>query len=126
MNPAVAAIAADILHWAKEPVRLMHVPADRAVKVARRILMDASSLKHEEASKILRSGGDDMSCWRSVFGDYIKRGSPWLRSTAAQRAADDKARDSINAALAEAVVSDYDRGNRRREAVLATRARRAE
>ena len=52
MNPAVAAIAADILHWANEPVRLMHVPADRAVKVAERILMDASSLKHEEAAKI--------------------------------------------------------------------------
>ena len=126
MNPAVAAIAADILHWANEPVRLMHVPADRAVKVAERILMDASSLKHEEAAKILRSGGRDMSDWRPVFGDYIRRSSPWLRRTAAQRAAHDEATDSINAALAEGVVSDYDRGNRRREAVLATRARSAE
>jgi hypothetical protein len=34
--------------------------------------------------------------------------------------------DSINAALAEGVVRDYDRGNRRREAVLATRAQKAE
>ena len=123
MDKADAAIAAEILEWAKD--KLIFVNADRAVKVARRILMDASADEHEEAAKILRGGGDT-SRWRPVFGDYIKRGSPWLRITAAQSAADDKARDSINAALAEGVVSDYDRGNRRREAVLATRARRAE
>ena len=123
MDKADAAIAAEILEWAKD--KLIFVNADRAVNVARRILMDASADEHEEAAKILRGGGDT-SRWRPVFGDYIKRGSPWLGQTAAQSAADDKARDSINAALAEGVVSDYDRGNRRREAVLATRARRAE
>ena len=123
MDKADAAIAAEILEWAKD--KLIFVNADRAVKVARRILMDASADEHEEAAKILRGGGDT-SRWRPVFGDYIKRGSPWLGQTAAQNAAHDKARDSINAALAEGVVSDYDRGNRRREAVLATRARRAE
>ena len=124
MNRADAAIAAEILHWAKE--NFYYVPADRAVKVARRILMDASSLEHEEAAEILRTGAGGWSDWRPVFGDFIRRSSPWMRRTAAQEVAHDEAMESINAALAEGVVSDFDSGNRRREAVLATRARRAE
>ncbi len=119
MDRADAGIAAEILHWAKENV--IYVPADRAVKVARHILMDASSLEHEEAAEILRTGAGGWSDWRPVFGDFIRRSSPWMRRTAAQSAAHDKAMDSINAALAEGVVSDYDRGNRRREAVMATK-----
>jgi hypothetical protein len=116
MNRADAAIAAEILDWATE--NFYYVPADRAVKVARRILVDASSVVHQEAADILRSGGGD---WRPVFGDFIRRSSPGMRRTAAQEAAHDKAMDSINAALAEGVVNDFDRGNRRREAVMATK-----
>ena len=121
MNPAVAAIAADILHWANEPVRLMHVPADRAVKVAEQILLDASSMQNPLAAQILRNPGVRGVDLSPVFGDYIKRSSPTMRVWHSGTAHKD-ALAKINAALQEAdTLADYDRGNRRRETVMATR-----
>jgi len=123
MNIAEAAIAHEILHWAEE--KLIYVPADRAVKLARRILFDASDLRNMKAAEILRTGKRDRD-WRPVFGDYIKRNSPTMRTLPQQQAARE-ALDAINTTLREEVAEDAriacDRGNRRREAVLATRAK---
>ncbi len=123
MKRAIAAVAAEILHWSKQ--NLIFVPADRAVRVADQILRDASTVKHFQAAQIIRKaprGGD----FRRVFGDYIKRSSSTMRTLPQQQAARE-ALDAINTTLREAVAEDariaFDRDNRRREAVIATRAK---
>ena len=103
MNPAVAAIAADILRWAKEPVRLMHVPANRAVKIAEQILRDASTVQNPLAAQILRKPGVGSMDLSPVFGDYIKRSSPAMPNCRSA-AADKHALVKINAALQDGAL----------------------
>jgi hypothetical protein len=84
-----------------------------------------SVVEHLEAADILRQG-TTVGDWRQVFGDYIKRSSPTLRSSAQSqlhKEALDDIHDALEKAAAEDARRDFDSGNRRREAVLATRAK---